>query len=66
MFTIELTDEQLELMLATLAEKHIILYMQGKDNEAMERLIGKFNDGLKKVKKEHIFFKVFQVYKNND
>lgn len=63
MFTMELTDEQLELMLATLAEKHIILYMQGKDNADMERLIGKFNDALKKVKKEYIFFKVFQELK---
>lgn len=63
MITLDLTDEQLELMLATLAEKHIILFMQGKDNIEMEKLIGKFNDGLKKIKKEHIFFKIFQEIK---
>ncbi len=63
MITLDLTDEQLELVLQTLAEKHIILFLQGKDNIDMERLIGKFNDGLKKIKKEHIFFKIFQEMK---
>lgn len=63
MIQLDLTDEQLELALQTLAEKHIILYMQGKDNIEMEKLIGKFNDGLKKIKKEHIFFKIFQEMK---
>ena len=59
----DLTDEQLELMLATLAEKHIILYMQGKDNIEIDRLIHQFNKGLQKVGKEDIFFKVYMEMK---
>lgn len=63
MFQLDLTDEQLKLMLETLAEKHIILFMQNKCNAEMDNLIQKFHDGLKNIEKEYIFFKIFQEIK---
>ena len=64
MLELDLTDAELELMLETLAEKHIILYMRGRDNIDMERLIKKFNDGLKKINKHEIFFKIYKEMKD--
>lgn len=60
MFQLDLTDEQLKLMLETLAEKHIILFMQNKCNAEMANLIQEFHDGLKNIEKEYIFFTVFK------
>ena len=61
MLEMNLTDEELELMLITLAEKHVILFMQRKETKELETLISRFVDGLKKIDKEHIFFKVFNA-----
>lgn len=60
---LNLTDIQIELLLKTLAEKHIILYMQRKDNSDLEELITIVSDELKKLDKMHIFNKVFMEYK---
>lgn len=58
---IDLDDKQKKLLLETLAKFHMIGYLQGKNNDLLEKIIQKFVESLKKEGKfEEIFMSVFQ------
>lgn len=63
MLELNLTDEQLLLMLETLSEKHMVLFMQRKDNSQIDQLIHAFVESLIKLNKKDIFYKVFEEVK---
>ncbi len=56
-------DEEIELLLKTLAEKHIILYMQNKNNDDIEKLVQIIAAVLEEDGKMNIMDKVFQEVK---
>jgi len=62
----EFTDDQLMLLMATLAKQHMIWRIQNKDNSEMEKIIKTLAKYLESVGKEHIFHKVYQENKKND
>lgn len=57
---LDLNDEQLELLLATLGKEHAYLYLTNKDNNEIKKVICVIVDQLIKLKKEFIFKNVFQ------
>ena len=59
MFYIDLDDYQILTLLEVIAQHHAVLFMQDEDNSHIEELINKYLESLTRVKKEHIFYKVF-------
>jgi hypothetical protein len=60
---IDLTDDQLYLLLSTLAIAHVIQYLKGKDNSKLSELIQIISEDLSKNDKKYIFDKVFMQIK---
>ena len=56
---IEFVDDEILLVLETIAKTHMVEYMQGKDNSGLESLIRKIATALKESGKQEIFDKVF-------
>ena len=60
---IDFTDEQMELLLKTLAEAHIIACIKEEENvmQHLNDLIQKLHDELKDNDKSNIFYKVYRM-----
>ena len=57
---LDLTDDQWYLLLATLAEKHIVLFIKDKDISKIEEIIVIISELLNNNGKIDIFNKVFK------
>lgn len=57
---IDLSDDQLKLLLETLAISWQIEHMKGKDPRPLGKIIESMAESLKQEGKENIFFSVFQ------
>ena len=60
---LELNDKEAEFLLAILAQHQIVLYMQGKDNSEIDKLIHIVIDMLKQADKMEIFHSIYKEMK---
>jgi hypothetical protein len=60
---ITLDDKQLEILIQIVAERHMIEYMKGKDNDYIEDILQSLYESYKEAGKGELFMRIFQEVK---